>query len=335
MATSKKKKAARKPAAVSYVLCLRTCCADLTSHGGFQWPKSGRVQCKDWSPRAECGNGLHGLLWGETNDASLLDWSESAKWLVVRVRVDEIVKIDDAKVKFPRGEVVHVGDRVSATAYLLENGGRGYRVTAGTATAGYRGTATAGYRGTATAGDSGTATAGDRGTATAGDSGTATAGDRGTATAGDSGTATAGDRGTATAGDRGTATAGDSGTATAGYRGTATAGDGGTATAGDRGTATAGDRGTATAGDSGTATAGDSGTATAGDRGTATAGYSGTVAVTWYDATKARYRIAIAEIGENGFEPNVPYRVIDGRLVKVPEAEWTEAQRTRLTKAGA
>ena len=113
-------------------------------------------------------------------------------------------------------------------------------------------------------------------------------------------------RGTATAGYHGTATAGNCGTATAGYHGTATAGYHGTATAGDRGTATAGDRGTATAGDCGTATAGDDGTATAGDR--------GEIRIRYHDGN--RFRLAVGYVGEDGIEPNTPYVVKHGKLVK-------------------
>ena len=199
----------RKTATPLKALILRTCKADLTSHGGFQWPESGEVVAPDWSPSEECGSGLHGLLWG-AGDAGLLDWSDTAKWLVAEIDAEKAVDLG-GKVKFERASVVFVGDRHEAANYIRDNGGDGHAIVSGTATAGYRGTATAGYRGTATAGDRGTATAGVRGTATAGDRGTATAGDRGTATAGYSGTATAG--------DRGTATAGYSGTATAGYRG--------------------------------------------------------------------------------------------------------------------
>ena len=97
--------------------------------------------------------------------------------------------------------------------------------------------------------------------------------------------------------------------------GTATAGYKGTATAGDRGTATAGDEGTATAGCGGTATAGDRGTATAGDRGTATAGYWGTLVIRRWDGE--RYRTVVGYIGENGLEPNTPYKLDDkGEFVK-------------------
>ncbi len=98
--------------------------------------------------------------------------------------------------------------------------------------------------------------------------------------------------------------------------GTAKAGDMGTATAGDRGTATAGYRGTATAGDMGTATAGDSGTAKAGDSGTAKAGDRGTIVIQWWDAKREKYRPLMGEIGENGLEPDVAYRVEDGKFVK-------------------
>ena len=99
----------------------------------------------------------------------------------------------------------------------------------------------------------------------------------------------------------------DSGTATAGYCGTATAGYWGTATAGNWGTATAGNWGTATAGYHGTATAGNDGTATAGYHGTATAGNWGTLIITWYDGSRPRR--AVGYIGENGLQPDTPYRV--------------------------
>ena len=86
----------------------------------------------------------------------------------------------------------------------------------------------------------------------------------------------------------------------------------GTATAGYAGTATAGDAGTATAGDYGTATAGDAGTATAGDAGTATAGARGSIVIRSWDEKNQRRRFHIGYIGEDGLEPNVPYRLDEG-----------------------
>ena len=180
------------------VLILRTCSADMSAYGGFVWPESGPVECPDWDPEPECGNGLHGALWGE-GEGLLLDWSLDARWLVVAVAAADIVDLG-GKVKFPRGNVVYCGDRQGAAAYIQRPG---RAVIGGTATAGDRGTATAGHRGTATAGDHGTATAGYGGTATAGYGGSATAGDDGTATAGDRGPAAAGDDGTAPAGEGG------------------------------------------------------------------------------------------------------------------------------------
>ena len=292
------------------VLVLRTCAPDMTSSHGFAWPKEGPVSAPDWKPTLECGNGLHGLLWG-AGDGSLLNWDDAAVWLVVEVK--EYVDLN-GKIKFPEGVVLFCGNRQSAVEFIgarapLNTPIVDLTVTAGdygTATAGHYSTATAGYRGTATAGDRSTATAGHYGTVIAGDYGTATAGHRSTATAGDYGTATAGDRGTATAGYAGTATVGNVGTATAGNVGTATAGDYGTATAGYRGTATAGHYGTVIAGDYGTATAGYRGTATAGHDGTATAGERGMILVQWHDGR--RYRVAVGYVGENGIEPNTAYR---------------------------
>jgi len=151
-------------------LVLRTCNPDLTSHGGFKWPDNGPVACPDWDATPECGHGLHGLLWGE-GCGELLNWSTDAKWLVVEVLESEIVQLGTDKVKFPRGAVVHCGDRKSATDYLLSKLTKSASVVGATVTAGDGGIATAGDGGTATAGYGGTATAGDGGTATAGDGG--------------------------------------------------------------------------------------------------------------------------------------------------------------------
>jgi hypothetical protein len=294
-------------APVDTALVLRYCRADRSSHGGFVWPESGPVTCSDWRDNRECGNGLHGWLWGE-GDAGVWEHRPDDIGMVVEVAVADLRDLS-GKVKYERGVVVFCGPRHAAADYILAHGGAGRAVIGAIATAGARGTATAGARGTATAGDDGTATAGARGTATAGARGTATAGYAGTATAGARGTATAGARGTATAGARGTATAGAHGTATAGDDGTATAGARGTATAGARGTATAGARGTATAGYAGTATAGARGTATAGYAGTATAGYAGTIQLSLWDSATDRRRIKTAYVGEDGIEPGVAYRL--------------------------
>ena len=123
--------------AASTVLVLRTCAADLTSYGGFRWPESGPVAAPDWDSRAECGRGLHGLLWGE-GAGSLLSWEPTAKWLVVEVQADQIVDLG-GKVKFPRGTVVHCGTRETATAFLAERA-HGRAIVGGTSTSGYGGT---------------------------------------------------------------------------------------------------------------------------------------------------------------------------------------------------
>ena len=78
---------------------------------------------------------------------------------------------------------------------------------------------------------------------------------------------------------------------------------------GDLGKATAGSWGNASAGDYGTATAGDEGTATAGHYGTATAGYRGEIHIKWWDEKTNRFRTLVGYIGEDGLEPNTPYKV--------------------------
>ncbi|MCT1263750.1 hypothetical protein N0621_09330 [Pseudomonas aeruginosa] len=297
--------ASKKKASQETALVLRTCSADLTSHGGFRWPdKIGAVvEAPDWKKDNKCGHGLHGWLFGQgDHDCSSTVGDTDAKWLVVEVGLSDLIALG-GKVKFPRCTVRHIGDKASATQFLIANEPR----AAGVAVIGA--TLQAGDKELCQVGAYGTATAGYKGTATAGYKGTATAGDWGTATAGYNGTATAGNEGTATAGDWGTATAGNEGTATAGYKGTATAGDWGTATAGNEGTATAGDWGTATAGNEGTATAGYKGTATAGYKGTATAGKKGEIQIRYWDEKTERYRTVIGYIGEDGLEPDVPYKL--------------------------
>ena len=261
---------------------LRTCDAEMRSWEGFQWPESGPVEAPDWEPTDECGNGLHGLLWGE-GDGSLLDWKVDARWIVARV--EEYIDLGD-KVKFPRAEVVFVGDRKAATDKIIELGAKGPVVGA-----------------IVCAGDHGIARAGYMGTASAGDLGTASAGYKGTARAGDHGTASAGDGGTASVGRWGSASAGDYGTASVGRCGTASAGDGGTASAGDYGTASVGRWGAARVGDGGTASAGE----------------EGTITIKWHDGN--RIRIAVGYVGEGGIEPNTLYRVRNGKFVKVEDED--------------
>src|SRR5579885_1343829 len=99
------------------VLVLRTCNADMTSHEGFRWPESGRVECPDWDPAPVCGGGLHGLLWGEGDWLLLGD--ADAKWLVVEVSRTDVVVIDSQKVKFRAGDVIYCGGMAQAVTMVL------------------------------------------------------------------------------------------------------------------------------------------------------------------------------------------------------------------------
>ncbi|HMG17625.1 MAG TPA: hypothetical protein VK573_02780 [Gemmatimonadales bacterium] len=200
-----------------YTYLLRTTGPKGESYGGFVWPlkKGAIVKAPDWSPRKFCGNGLHGLVMG-VGAGGLLNWSEDAKWFVLKVRTKDVVVLDNEKAKVPRAEVAYVGTRDGAVALLLKLGGDPELMVGGLVTAsGYAGQATAsGDQGQATAsGDAGQATAsGYAGQATAsGYAGQATAsGDRGQASAsGYQGQASAsGYRGQASAsGDQGQASA--------------------------------------------------------------------------------------------------------------------------------
>ena len=152
----------RKPKAPAVRHILRTCAVDMTSRGGFRWPRPdedlghgpGVAVAPDWDPSPRCGGGLHGLLDGQ-GDGALLSWEATAVWVVAEVRERDVVDIDGDKVKAPDARVVFAGDRPGALAVLRSVGVTG-TLHGDTATAGYGGTATAGYWGTATAGYGGT-----------------------------------------------------------------------------------------------------------------------------------------------------------------------------------
>jgi hypothetical protein len=114
------KKWRAKPWKGETVLALRTCCLDMTSKYRFKWKESGMVIAPDWHPRKKCGNGLHGLLWGQGDPSNLTLLNSDInqlKWMVVEVLKSEIVSLDE-KIKFPRCKVKFVGDKDSALAFL-------------------------------------------------------------------------------------------------------------------------------------------------------------------------------------------------------------------------
>ena len=137
---------AHDPEQHAYIL--RCCDKDLRSHGGFQWPGQGLVEASNWNPKAECGQGLHGWLWGEGDVSASGSTHEDPEsiWIVARVMQSEIVELG-GKVKFPRAWVEFVGTREAAVDRMCELAGSGRAIIYSTATAGIRGTATAGYAG--------------------------------------------------------------------------------------------------------------------------------------------------------------------------------------------
>ena len=108
------------PAAPETVLILRVCRKDGSSSHGFKWPTEESSKRSDWDPRAECGRGLHGWLWGD-GDASVAGGLESdpdGTWLVVEVRKADVVDLG-GKVKFPRGTAIFAGGATEAAGMVL------------------------------------------------------------------------------------------------------------------------------------------------------------------------------------------------------------------------
>ena len=212
-------------------LVLRCNAADMSSRGGFVWPDIGQTaECPDWKANDECGNGLHGWLYGHGNSLTSAYINEpDAKWLVVEVNEDEIIDLD-GKVKFPRGIVRFVGDKAGATAYLTEHEPR----SANDAVIGL--VKTVGDHQSAMGGDESMLTGGDESMLTGCDYSTLTGGHYSTLTGGRCSTLTGGRCSTLTGGDYSTLTGGDYSTLTGGRCSTLTGGRCSTLTGGNEST---------------------------------------------------------------------------------------------------
>jgi hypothetical protein len=154
---------------------LRTCNADGTSCGGFQWNLTigGVTTAPDWDPTDKCGKGLHGFLNGE-GDGGLAGWENDALWLVVEP-IGDVIDLSE-KVKFESAKTLFAGNRFDATTHLRSLLVGNFAIIGGTSTSGYGGTSISGDVGTSISGDVGTSTSGDGGTSTSGDRGTSTSG---------------------------------------------------------------------------------------------------------------------------------------------------------------
>ncbi len=101
-------------------LVLRVCGPNGESYNGFRWPLTvgAEVVAPDWNERAECGNGLHGWLYG-SGDIGVANIVDGAVWLVVEV-AEPIVMLG-GKCKYPRGTVRFAGPMHAAAAYMIEH----------------------------------------------------------------------------------------------------------------------------------------------------------------------------------------------------------------------
>jgi hypothetical protein len=89
------------------VLVMRTVDKSLKSYNGFTYPEKGLVKCPDWKPSQQCGNGLHGLLWGH---GSFNIPTDNVLFQLIEVEdtPDNLIEFD-GKCKFREGEVVFTG----------------------------------------------------------------------------------------------------------------------------------------------------------------------------------------------------------------------------------
>jgi hypothetical protein len=244
-------------------LVLRSCRSDMTSYGGFKWPRRGKVEASDWEETRECGNGLHGLLWGDGSDYLVTGNGDDANYLVCKVKESDCVDIN-GKVKFPKATVVFVGSLDDAVAFIQKYAPEDAIINWGIRAVGRGKTVVVGREGVASAGSGGRAAAKGRGVVAVGSSGTAVTGRFGVAAVGDAGSAVGSGCSVVAAGNWGKAVVGRKGIAVVGAVGEAACDSDGTAVAGDYGVAVAGDDGIAIVGREGKATVGEHGIAIAG-----------------------------------------------------------------------
>jgi hypothetical protein len=300
------------------ILVLRDVRSDMTSYNGFKWPESGYVEAPEWMDTDTCGNGLHGLPWGEGGDYRI--GGSDAKQLLVKVDTVKGYRHGTGdmtdKCKFHSGEVVFCGSLKDATDILQIYAPANTRINWATQTAGDASTQTAGNASTQTAGNDSTQKAGHYSTQTAGINSTQTAGNYSTQKAGNDSTQKAWNASIQTAWNDSTQTAGYASTQTAGINSTQKAGNDSTQTAGNASTQkawndstqTAGDYSTQTAGNASTQTAGNASTQTAGNDSTQTAGINSVQIILYWDRSKyvTKCRVVTKEAA------NKPYKFYDG-----------------------
>ncbi|WP_422917763.1 hypothetical protein [Pseudomonas viridiflava] len=106
---------------IEKALVLRTCANNMADHCGLVWPDAGMVECKYWQLTRKHENGLVGLLWGAGTSA-FLSLHADARWVVCEVVVTDLIGLEEpGMVKFPRAEVVHVGDKISASRFISKH----------------------------------------------------------------------------------------------------------------------------------------------------------------------------------------------------------------------
>ena len=95
---------------------------DMTSYGGFKYPKKGLVVAPDWYPFPVCGGGIHGLI----HDTPEHYIEYKPIWIVLKYVRKETVIINNSKIKVPRAWVVFCGTAQEAQKRFGELTGKPY-----------------------------------------------------------------------------------------------------------------------------------------------------------------------------------------------------------------
>jgi hypothetical protein len=281
------------------------------------------VEAPDWVDSYECGNGLHGLLWGD-GDWSHLSMAMDATWQVVEVSdVDLRTGQGDLKnkCKFRCGTVIYSGIQAEAVTMVVCSKVNFDRLFACAKAADEEAAAAGGSSKAASSGRSSTAAS------SGGSSKAASSGDYSmAASSGYSSTAASSGYSSTAASSGGSSKAASSG------RSSTAASSGGSSKAASSGyssmAASSGDYSmAASSGYSSTAASsgdysmaeqiGKSGIAASiGKNGCAKVGELGLIIVTYWDKEESRYKACVGEVGKDGIKADTYYHVVNGKLVE-------------------
>ena len=195
-----------KPPKKGNVLVLRNCKEDFISYDGFKYPTeiNSVIESSDWVEDGQCGNGLHGILWGV--GTTIYFYTEPSIWFVIEVNPKDGLSDLGDKVKFKKGIIRYIGVLQGAVELLYKYAPPNSKINYISLSAGNYSTLSAGSNSTLSARNNSTLSAGNYSTLSSGNDSTLSAVVNSNLSAGNYSTLSAGNKSTLSAGYNSTVT---------------------------------------------------------------------------------------------------------------------------------